>query len=189
MALPSAVEKAFPHMTDRTLVIGNKNYSSWSLRAWLLLRQAGIPFREIRIPLDQDTTHAAILKHSPTGKVPAVIDGNLTVWESLAVCEWAADRFPEKGLWPTDREVRAAARAVATEMHGGFPALRQNLPMDIRRRYPNHSWPAVAQADIDRVQAIWRDCRQRFGAGGPFLVGRFCVAEAMYAPVAARFRS
>jgi glutathione S-transferase len=189
MAPPKPLEKAFRDMTDRILVIGNKNYSSWSLRAWLLLRQAGIPFREIRIPLKQDGTRAAVLQHSPSGKMPAVIEDGLTVWESLSICEWAAERFPDKGLWPADPAARAVARSVASEMHGGFVALRQSLPMDIRSRYPNHAWPAEAQADIDRVQAIWADCRRRYGAGGPFLFGRFGIADAMYAPVATRFRS
>ena len=176
-------------MTDRILVIGNKNYSSWSLRPWLLLRQAAIAFREIRIPLDQPGTTAAILRHSPTGKVPALIDGPLTVWESLAICEWAAEQVPERQLWPADPAARATARAVAAEMHAGFPHLRAALPMDIRARRPGHAWPAAAQADIDRVVQIWCDCRARFGRGGSFLFGRFGVADAMFAPVATRFLS
>jgi glutathione S-transferase len=176
-------------MADRILVIGNKNYSSWSLRGWLLLRQAGIPFREIRIPLKQPGTREAVLKYSPSAKMPAVIEDGLTIWESLSICEWAAERFPEKNLWPRDPAARAVARSVAAEMHGGFVALRQLLPMDIRSRYPGHTWPAEAQADIDRVQEIWAGCRGRHGAGGPFLFGRFGIADAMYAPVATRFRS
>lgn len=176
-------------MTGRTLVIGNKNYSSWSLRPWLLLRQAGIPFREIRIPLDQPETRPSILRHSPTGKVPALIEGDLTVWESLAICEWAAERFPEHGLWPADAAARAVARSAATEMHGGFPALRQQLPMDVRARRPEHRWSAEAQADIDRVVALWESCRARHGGEGPFLFGRFGVPDAMYAPVATRLQT
>lgn len=174
-------------MAARMLVIGNKNYSSWSLRPWLLLRHADIPFQEIRIPLDQPGTQAEIRRHSPSGRVPALIEGDLTVWESLAICEWAAERFPEKLLWPEDATARAIARAAASEMHGGFQALRDDLPMDIRNRRPGQPYSAEAQGDIDRVQRLWADCRARFGDGGPFLFGRFGVADAMFAPVVTRF--
>jgi len=174
-------------MAARMLVIGNKNYSSWSLRPWLLLRQAAIPFQEIRVPLDRPETNAEIRRYSPSGRVPVLVEGDLTIWESLAICEWAAERFPEKLMWPDEADARAVARAAACEMHGGFQALRDNLPMDIRARRPAQPNVAEAQSDIDRVQQLWADCRARFGGGGPFLFGRFGVADAMFAPVATRF--
>jgi len=176
-------------MSDRILVIGNKNYSSWSLRPWLLLKQAGIPFREIRIPLDQPQTRDAILQYSPTGRVPVLIEDGLTIWESLAICEWAAEQVPERALWPSDPTARAVARAVASEMHAGFAALRQHLPMDIRARCPGRSIPPEAQADIDRVIALWDACLTRWSGGYAFLFGPFGVADAMFAPVATRFRT
>jgi glutathione S-transferase len=178
-------------MAAYKLVIGNKNYSSWSLRGWLALRAAGIPFEEIRIPLRLEATPQAIRRHSPSGKVPALIDadGKLLAWESLAIGEWAAEQAPEKQLWPQNPVARAFARAAASEMHAGFPSLRQQLPMDIRLSLPGHRYLAEAQADIDRIIALWGECRGRFGAGGPFLFGRFGVVDAMYAPVASRFRT
>lgn len=173
------------------LVIGNKNYSSWSLRGWLALREAGIPFEEIRVPLRLQDTPEVIRQHSPSGKVPALLDaeGRVLAWESLAIAEWAAEQAPERQLWPRDPLVRAFARAAASEMHAGFQALRQNLPMDIRLSLPGHRYMAEAQGDIDRIVALWDECRTRFGSAGPFLFGRFGVADAMYAPVASRFRT
>jgi glutathione S-transferase len=176
-------------MAALTLYIGNKNYSSWSLRAWLTARAGGIDFDETLIPLYGPASRAAIFAHSPSGKVPALRHGAVSVWESLAVCEYLAETFPEARLWPTDPAVRAAARAVATEMHGGFTALRRHLPMNLRRPPAPRDLPAEVQADIDRVTAIWRDSRSRFGVGGEFLFGRFSIADAMYAPVITRFRS
>ena len=178
-------------MAAYKLVIGNKNYSSWSLRGWLALRAARIPFEEIRIPLRLEATPQAIRRHSPSGKVPALLDadGKVLAWESLAIGEWAAEQAPEKELWPQDPVARAFARGAASEMHAGFPNLRQQLPMDIRLSLPGHRYLAEAQTDIDRVIALWSECRSRFGAGGPFLFGRFGVADAMYAPVASRFRT
>ena len=182
-------------MADPVLVIGNKAWSSWSLRPWLALRQGGIAFAEAHVALRRDDTKAAILAHSPSGKVPVLkFDDGLAVWDSLAICEWAAEVSP--GLWPVDDGARAAARAVSAEMHAGFPALRRELPMDDGRTHAGVARSAEAQADIDRIQAIWRDCRTRFGrsdgdghAGGPFLFGAFSIADAMYAPVCSRFRT
>lgn len=181
-------------MSKMTIVLGNKNYSSWSLRPWLALRQTGAAFDEVVIPLYVDGYKEQILRWSPGGKVPVLKHGDVTVWESLAICEYLADAFPEAGLWPADRSVRAIARAVATEMHGGFPTLRQNLPMDVSRRHPGGERIAKAKPDIDRVTATWRDCRTRFGeagahGSGPFLFGGFTIADAMYAPVVTRFRT
>ncbi len=172
---------------DLILVIGNKNYSSWSLRPWLALKQAGIPFREIHISLYTETSRAEIKKYSPSGKVPTLIDGTVTVWESLAICEYLADKFPEKHLWPADPAVRAVARAVATEMHAGFGALRQHMSMNVRKHLPGKGRTPEVLKDIERITTLWNDCRARFGKGGDFLFGRFSIADAMYAPVALRF--
>jgi glutathione S-transferase len=169
------------------LVIGNKTYSSWSLRAWLVLKRTAQPFEEVVVALDQTDTRAAILRHSPSGRVPVLRHGEVTVWESLAIAEYLAEVFPDAGLWPAERAARAVARAVSGEMHAGFAALRAHLPMDVHRRHPCPAViPAVA-ADIARITGIWRDCRARFGGDGPFLFGRFGIADAMYAPVASRF--
>jgi len=174
-------------MTGLVLVIGNRNYSSWSLRAWLALRHAGAAFEEVRIPLDTPTTREEILEHSPAGKVPVLHDGGLTVWESLAICEYLAERFPEAKLWPEGREARAIARAVSAEMHAGFARLRNAMPMNCRAPLAGKGRAPGVDADIARITAIWRDCRTRFGAGGPFLFGAFTNADAMYAPVVSRF--
>ena len=176
-------------MADLTIYIGNKNYSSWSLRPWLAAKQGGIAFDEVLIPLYVPGSREKILAQSPAGKVPALHHGAVRVWESLAVCEYLAETFPEAALWPADAAARAAARAVSTEMHNGFPALRRHLPMNIRRPAAARGIPAEVQADIDRVTAIWHDCRIRFGAGGKFLFGRFSIADAMYSPVVSRFRT
>lgn len=176
-------------MSDLTLVIGNKNYSSWSLRPWLALRVAGIPFQEVRIPLYRPDTLAELRAWSPSGLVPLLRDGDLRVWDSLAICETLAERFPEAGLWPADRAARAVARSASAEMHAGFAGLRNAMSMNIRRRYPDKGRTPECLADIERVLAIWRDCRTRFGAGGDFLFGRFGIADAMYAPVVLRFQT
>ena len=181
-------------MAGITIVLGNKRYSSWSLRPWLALKHTGAAFDEVVIPLYRDGSKEQILRHSPAGKVPVLKQDGVTVWESLAICEYLADRFPAAGLWPADPATRAWARAVSTEMHGGFAALRQNLPMDLQRKVDDPARIAPARADIDRVTALWRDCRQRFGTAGangagPFLFGGFSIADAMYAPVVGRFRS
>lgn len=172
---------------DLTLVIGNKNYSSWSLRPWLALKQAGIPFREIPVSLYTETSRAEIKKYSPSGKVPALIDGAMTVWESLAICEYLADKFPEKQLWPADAAARAVARSVATEMHAGFSALRTHMSMNCRKHLPGKGRTPEVLRDIARITALWNDARARFGKGGDFLFGKFSIADAMYAPVALRF--
>lgn len=171
-----------------TIVIGNKNYSSWSLRPWLVLRATGAPFAEIRIPLRQPDTRARIMEHSPAGKVPVLKDGGLAVWDSLAICEYLAEKFPAARLWPEAAATRAVARAVSAEMHSGFAALRRDLPMDIRGRVAR-PWSEDAAADIARVQQIWRDCRAAYGRGGRFLFGGFGIADAMFAPVVTRFRT
>jgi glutathione S-transferase len=176
-------------MPDITIVLGNKRYSSWSLRPWLALKHTGAAFDEMVIPLYRDGSKEQILRNSPAGKVPILKHGDVTVWESLAICEYLADRFPGAGLWPEDPALRAMARAISTEMHGGFGALRQNLPMDLSRHVVDPARIAAAQPDIDRVAQIWRDCRTAHGGAGPFLFGGFTNADAMFAPVACRFRS
>jgi len=176
-------------MTDITLIIGNKNYSSWSLRPWLLMRQAGIPFREHYIPIRSTTWQAQIATLSPSGKVPALLHGDIRVWDSLAICEYLAEYFPDRMLWPAEVAARAVARSVSAEMHSGFQALRQNMFMNIRRRWPERGRTPETLADIDRIVTLWSDCRRRFGGGGPFLFGRFSIADAMYAPVALRFQT
>jgi glutathione S-transferase len=175
-------------MSGLTLVIANKNYSSWSLRAWLFLRHTGVSFREIRVGLDEPDTRARIAQYSPSGRVPVLVDGDLTVWDSLAICEYLNERVPEVHGWPADREARAVARSVSAEMHSGFQALRNELPMNCRaRRRVTPS--AAALADIERVRSIWESCRSRYGAGGPWLFGPFSIADTMYAPVVLRFRT
>ena len=175
-------------MDEVELVIGDKNLSSWSMRPWLALRHAGIPFREVRIKLrEEGKTKAAILPHSPSGLVPALKTGGIVVWESLAICEWAAERAPHAGLWPDDWRARAIARAAATEMHNGFAPLRKEMSMDIHARHPGHVLSPEAEANVARVKEIWTRARAEWGSGGPFLFGRWSVADAMYAPVVTRF--
>lgn len=173
-------------MTALTLVIGNKNYSSWSLRPWLAMKQAGLEFSEVRIPLDLATTHAEIRRYSPSGKVPVLIHGDLKVWESLAICEYVAERFANH-LWPADIAQRAIARSICAQMHAGFQNLRENMPMDCRSRYPGEGMTPATEAEIDLIIGIWRECRQKFGTGGNMLFGNFTVADAMFAPVVLRF--
>jgi glutathione S-transferase len=177
-------------MSELTLVVGSKNYSSWSLRPYLALAHTGQPFREVVVLLDRPDTAAQIARHSPSGRVPVLRHGELVVWDSLAICEYLAETFPAARLWPEDRGARALARAVCAEMHSGFAALRQNLPMNLRLRAPGKGQqaPGVAE-DIARVQGLWNECRGRFGQGGPFLFGRFSIADAFYAPVVMRFVS
>ena len=169
------------------LVIGDHNYSSWSLRPWLALKQAGVSFTEIGVRLHSPETKREILKHSPSGKVPCLIDGETVVWDSLAICEYVAEQVP--ALWPADRARRAEARAVSAEMHSGFMALRKGMPMDVRGSRPDLPRDAEIDADIARIIAIWEDCRARFAADGPFLFGAFSIADAMYAPVVWRFNT
>jgi len=174
-------------MNRPVLVIGNRNYSSWSLRPWLLLRQFGVEFDEVRLALDAPDFAAQALRHSPTGKVPALRDGALALWDSLAICEYANERWLDGNGWPADLHRRALARAAAAEMHSGFTALRTQLPMNSRRRPDAYRWDAAAQRDIDRVQALWRGLHRDHGAGGDFLFGGFGIVDAMFAPVAIRF--
>ena len=176
-------------MADFTIYIGNRVYSSWSLRGWLTLKQAGVPFEEVMIPLYVEGGKAAILEHSPSGKVPALVHKGRTVWDSLAISEYLAEQFPAAKLWPGDPGARAAARSVSAEMHSGLFNLRKELSMNLRRIIPGRKFTPDARTEIERVKAIWRDCRARYGQGGPFLFGRFSIADAMYAPVVTRFRT
>ncbi|MEM9155402.1 MAG: glutathione S-transferase family protein [Cyanobacteria bacterium P01_F01_bin.33] len=176
-------------MADLAIVIGNKNYSSWSLRGWLALKQTDADFEEIRIPLDLPNTHAEILKYSPSGRVPALRHGDIWLWESLAIAEYLAETFPESGLWPSDPAARARARAVSAEMHAGFVPLRQHMPMDCRSSWPERGREPGVQEDCDRITTIWRECREQFGGDGDFLFGSFTIADAFFAPVVSRFRT
>ncbi|PAU56624.1 glutathione S-transferase [Pseudomonas sp. PIC25] len=171
------------------LVIGNKNYSSWSLRAALVLELAEEPYEELRIPLYQPDSRARLLAESPAGKVPVLQTEEGPIWDSLAIAEYLAERFAESHLWPRGQYARAVARSVCAEMHSGFVALRSHLPMDLKRNQSLARIPDEAAADIARVCALWADCRARFGQDGPFLFGHASIADAFYAPVAARFRS
>jgi len=172
-------------MSENTLVIGNKNYSSWSLRGWWLLKKAGIPFREIRIPLVTDQTEAQILRYSPAGRVPIFIEGDLTVWDSAAIAEYVAEQKPN--LWPADARQRAHARSICAEMHSGFQPLRQALPMNCRARGRRVALNADVQADIDRILQIWDSCLSQAPSTGDGLFGAFTIADAMFAPVVFRF--
>jgi glutathione S-transferase len=169
------------------LILGNKNYSSWSFRPWLALKVAGIPFEETVLPIYIPGAREKILEFSPSGKVPVLIDGGVYVWESLAIIEYAAEKFPGAGLWPQQREVRARARAVANEMHGGFLPLRRACPMNMRRQPSAIELSADVLANVARIDEIWTDCRARYG--GPFLFGAFGAADAMFAPVVSRFHA
>ncbi|MBS0486206.1 MAG: glutathione S-transferase family protein [Proteobacteria bacterium] len=171
------------------LVVGSKNYSSWSLRPWLLLRQFGVAFDEIMLPLDTPEFYARIHDYSPTGRVPVLHDGDIRVWDSLAIAEYVNERWLGGRGWPRDHAARAFARSVSAEMHSGFPALRSELPMNCRKRVKDHPASKDAQADIERIKAIWREARERYGKSGPFLFGTFGIADAMYAPVVLRFES
>jgi glutathione S-transferase len=172
-----------------TLVIGNKNYSSWSFRPWIAMTAASMPFTEELIPLYGPGSKDRILAHSPAGKVPILIDGNARIWESLAILEHLAEKFPAAGLWPSDPAARAHARAVAAEMHGGFAPLRHHCPMNFWRPVMRRELPDEVAANVARIDAMWNDCRARFGRDGPFLFGRFSAPDAMYAPVVSRFHT
>ena len=169
------------------LVIGSKNYSSWSLRPWLLLRHFGIPFEELRLVLDTPAFAQDIGRWSPTRRVPALHDDGLVVWDSLAICEYANERWLAGRGWPQPVATRAVARSAAAEMHAGFAALRMHLPMNVRRTPDAYRWDDAAQRDIDRVQQLWRELRVTHGAQGAFLCGDFGIVDAMFAPVAFRF--
>ena len=171
------------------LIIGNKNYSSWSLRPWIAMKAAGIAFEETLIPFDTDDFRQRVGAVSGTGKVPALIDGDIQIWESLAILEYLAEKFPDAALWPKDVVARAQARSVANEMHAGFAALRGHLPMNLSRPVMKRALTPEVEANVRRIEALWTGCRDRFGAAGLFLFGRFGAADAMYAPVVARFRT
>ena len=172
-----------------TLVIGNKNYSSWSLRGWLLLRQFNINFEEVRLPLYSETFSEKIKEYSPSGLVPILVTGDQSIWDSLAICEFIAEQHPELHCWPTDVRARAIARSVSNEMHSGFFQIRNNLPMNCRRAKAIEASTPELDREIARVSEIWRSCRESFGDSGSFLFGNFSIADVMYAPVVLRFKS
>jgi len=174
-------------MAPLTLVIGNKNYSSWSLRPWLLMKHVGLEFQEVLIPLDTPETREQIDRVTPSGRVPVLRQGTLCVWDSLAICEYVAEL--SGGGWPQAREARGVARAVCAEMHSGFSSLRSLWPMNARARNRRTAVTAALEADIERIDELWNDCRGRFGSGGPWLFGEYSVADAMYAPVVLRFNT
>ena len=171
-----------------TLVIGNKNYSSWSMRPWLALVAFGIPFKEVMVLLDRADTASNIAAYSACGKVPVLLAGSITVWDSLAICEYLAEQFPEQHLWPQDVAARATARSICAEMHSGFGGLRSAMSMNIKARFPGRGRTAAAQADIGRISEIWEECLSRFGHH-EFLFGDFSIADAFFAPVVMRFRT
>jgi len=174
-------------MAPLTLVIGNKNYSTWSLRAWLFMKHAGVEFQEILVPLDNPETREQLERYGPSGRVPVLRQGTLCVWDSLAICEYIAE-LSGRG-WPQAREARAVARSVSAEMHSGFPTLRSLWPMNARARNRRTAVTAALAADVERIDEIWNDCRSRFGSGGPWLFGDYSVADAMYAPAVLRFNT
>jgi glutathione S-transferase len=168
------------------LIIGNKLYSSWSLRPWILMEALDLPFDETVIPLHQDDTAASIKTHASAGKVPILKDGNVMVWESLAIMEYLHEKFPNAGIWPKDATARAHARCIANEMHAGFQPLRQACPMNLGKSFKPKDYADDVKASVARVEAIWSEARSRFGSGGPFLYGAFSAADAMYAPIVTR---
>lgn len=171
------------------LVIGNKTYSSWSLRPWIALKVAGVPFEETVISLDAPDFKARVTSISGTGKVPVLIDGDVQIWESLAILEYLAEKFPSAHVWPRDTAMRAHARAIAAEMHAGFLPVRRHLPMNFSRPVRERALDDEAAANVQRIDTMWSACRARFGQGGPFLFGSFGAADAMYAPVVSRFHT
>ena len=174
---------------ELTLVIGDKAWSSWSLRPWLAAKVTGIAFKEVQIHLRQPDTQEQIARYSPSGRVPVLRRDGLTVWDSLAICEYLAELAPQALLWPEDLSARSVARAISAEMHAGFHALRKEFPMDLHARINGRVPSQEAIADIKRVVSIWQEGRQAFGTGGPFLFSGFTIADAMYAPVATRFQT
>jgi len=176
-------------MAELTLIIANRNYSSWSLRAWLATQATGVDFDEVLVPLGRPETADEILRWSPSGRVPALRHGDLTIWDSLAVCEYLAERFPEAGLWPADRGARAVARSVAAEMHSSFMAVRGNMPMTIRASYPGAGRGPGVDEDVQRITTVWETCRREHGSDGDLLFGSFTIADAFFAPVISRFKT
>ena len=174
------------------IVIGNKNYSSWSMRPWVLAKEAGIPFEEVQLKFseaDGGLTVKGIERYGVAGKVPVLVIDNEPVWDSLAICETLAERFPEKQLWPAERTARQVARSICAEMHSGFEGMRSSMPMNIRSSHPGKGMNEKSRRDIDRIVAIWNTCREKFGKGGAMLFGRFSVADAYFAPVVMRFQT
>ncbi len=169
---------------DMTLVVGSKTFSSWSLRPWLLMKQADIPFKELFIALNQVSTREQIKRYSPSGRIPVLLHGDVRIWDSLAIAEYLHEQFPDKDLWPRDSVARAQARSISAEMHSGFAAMRQQLSMNVTKRFPTPALTDDTQGDLKRVFDIWNDCLSR--SGGPFLFGNFTIADAMYAPVTTR---
>jgi glutathione S-transferase len=169
------------------LIIGNKNYSSWSLRAWLLLRQLDIAFDEEVLDIGGFDFKTRIRKISGAGRVPVLIDGQSVVWDSLAIAEYLAEKYPQSGVWPSDAGARAHARSCVSEMHSGFVQIRSRLPMNVRASLPGMGWDVSVQGEIDRVENIWAEARERFAGPGPFLYGTFCAADAFFAPIVLRF--
>ena len=176
-------------MIDLHLILGNRNYSSWSLRAWLALAERGVPFAEETIWLDTETAQDQKLTLSPAGRVPILVHGEVTVWDSLAICEYAAELFPDLNLWPTDTVARARARSLCSEMHAGFVDLRTELPMNCRRRKPRARIGDGTRRDIARIQQMWAETRAQFGGSDGFLFGAFTITDAFFAPVVSRFVS
>jgi glutathione S-transferase len=168
------------------LIIANKRYSSWSLRPWLVMTHFGLPFEETLIRLDEPTTATEIRAFSPSGRVPCLIDRDLAIWETLAIIEYLAERFPDVSIWPRDVSARALARSISNEMHAGFMGLRSACPMNLRKTFAYRDRGPAAHADVARIERLWRDARKRFGGDGPFLFGSFSAADAMYAPVVLR---
>jgi len=171
------------------LIIGNKNYSSWSMRPWFAMKVAGIPFEEEVISLNAPDFKERLLKVSGTGKVPTLIDGDVRVWESLSILEYLAEKFPAAGLWPSGPKARAHARTISSEMHAGFIPLRRACPMNIWRPVKRMPPSDDVAANVRRIDVMWTECRKEFGSDGPFLFGRFSAADAMYAPVVSRFHT
>ena len=176
-------------MAKLHLVIANKNYSSWSLRPWLAMAMAGLDFDEPLILLDTPDTKKQIAEYSKAGRVPILRHGKVAVWETLAILEYLAETFPEKNLWPKAKAARAVARSISNEMHAGFSALRNACPMNLRRPQRPVMMNDAIRADIAHIEEIWRDCRKTYGKGGKFLFGKFCNADAMFAPVVTRFET
>jgi glutathione S-transferase len=176
-------------MAPLTLVIGNKNYSSWSMRPWVLMRELGIPFEEKRLRFHSEEWAREIGRWSPSGMVPVLWRGGEVVWDTLAIAETLAERHPDKAVWPADPAARAFARSICAEMHAGFRDLRSTMPMNIRASHPGKGMTPATRANIERIESLWGEARRRFGAAGPFLFGAFCAADAMYAPVVMRFRT
>ncbi len=174
-------------MAEYRLVIGSKNYSTWSLRAGLVAKHLALDFEEILIQLDRPTTKEMIAQYSPSGRVPVLFHQGRAIWDSIAIAEYLNEQFPKAQLWPADTAARAVARSISAEMHSGFAPLRQNLPMDIRASHPGHNPPAEVRAEVARITSIWSECRARWGRGGDFLFGKFTIADAFYAPVVNRF--